>query len=1371
MSLLKQQRGLMAEPAGLGVSQGGDEGFVSHALRGGRMAWLAGLMLAVAMPELAFGQSVQDLTFDGQYQYKYMSKTPRVSNVTTLPPISVRGDFRVLDSDGLPDDDFTSGNTPLFGTQGGDLTFVEDRFDPQRDIQRSDMWLRFPNTVPFGTNVAIRVIATEAPVDTFAWAVSPTPEKSDFVDPTYPGDPLSDQFNTNRLIGDPTHSRWPIGDNRRGINPKRYDRAGAEINWTATVESNACGNAFVFYHFDGFANGGAYKIQFKVDGSGTWQDLPDSDRSSTNPIDLGCIPQPNLTHLKSASLDDTVAGVDGVADPGDQATYTFTLDNNGPGDLTNLSLADDTDFSGENTFPTPSFVSGTGTANATQIPEGESVTFEAIYTLTQADIDTGFIDNQAVANADFQDADSNTVSIDPVVSDTGTAPDGTTVTNPLTINTDGVDGTDDDPTRVILPQSPTITLEKVGTLNDNDGVEGLSAGDTIDYTFTITNTGNVNVSNIEITDPGATTVNGSAVTLGPGASDNTTYTATYSVTQGDIDTGSHTNTATATGDSPAGTDDVTANDDHTEGLNAQLTLLKGAQLDKSIVGDSNIANAGDEITYTFTLTNTGDFDLTNLDLQDDGSFTGGNALPSPGFASGTGGATATYLPVGESATFTTTYSLAQSDIDAGVVENQATVTTNQLTARVSDTSTDPDTNAITNPLDVDSDNNGTPNDDPTRVDLQDPSLALIKTADTTALQDPIQAGDVITYTFSVVNTGNVTLTNVDINDDLIDSTNPVGTLGTLAPGDTNNTITADYVITQADIEAGEISNTARATGAYTDIDGNPQTSTDDSGSASDNDAPTVTSIPKVPSMALSKSLAPADQKYRAVGNQLTYEITLENDGNITLYTSGVNNAVTDADADLTYVSGDTNSNNVLDVSETWTYKATYAVEQADLNNGEFINTAVANASADTDGNGSGDQALTATDSATAEADLAFITGRIFADNGLGGGIANDGTINGNESGLGGITVRVLALSSGVCSLESGTELASTVTTNGSGDWSVSLDADDAGTPACVVAETPTGFRAVSESAGTVLGTGNATPISTGAFDDDQMTFDVPTPGTTWQDVNFGKVARSSLRAGQQGTVGPNQGIEYRHRFTAGTAGTVDFALDNLILTPSDMDWSQLLRRDPGCDGQTDSTLPLTGIDVAAGDDICLVLRVVSSANAQLDDQHQVDLKATLSLDTINVTETLAVTDNTRVQLGQLKLDKEVRNLGVNLADGNDDVDSTFTTSNQANPCEVLRYRVTFTNLSDTKMAALEINDSTQAYTSLATQATCPSSNLLPANLSCTVTTLDGTNAEGYEGGIRWDFNGELAAGAQGAVSFDVRVAGPRPDLNLNSACQ
>ncbi len=59
----------------------------------------------------------------------------------------------------------------------------------------------------------------------------------------------------------------------------------------------------------------------------------------------------------------------------------------------------------------------------------------------------------------------------------------------------------DEDSREITVLNPSIELSKVGTLNDNDGTPGVSAGDTISYAFKVTNTGNALLSAVTVSDP------------------------------------------------------------------------------------------------------------------------------------------------------------------------------------------------------------------------------------------------------------------------------------------------------------------------------------------------------------------------------------------------------------------------------------------------------------------------------------------------------------------------------------------------------------------------------------------------------------------------------------------------------------------------------------------------------------------------------------------------------------------------------------------------------------------------------------------------------------------------------------------------------
>ena len=77
-------------------------------------------------------------------------------------------------------------------------------------------------------------------------------------------------------------------------------------------------------------------------------------------------------------------------------------------------------------------------------------------------------------------------------------------------------------------------------------------GDTINYAFTVTNTGDVTLTDVTLVDDTAIVAGGPIATLAPGEIDSTTFTATYVITQADVDAGEVVNTATVTGDDPDG---------------------------------------------------------------------------------------------------------------------------------------------------------------------------------------------------------------------------------------------------------------------------------------------------------------------------------------------------------------------------------------------------------------------------------------------------------------------------------------------------------------------------------------------------------------------------------------------------------------------------------------------------------------------------------------------------------------------------------------------------------------------------------------------------------------------------------------------------
>ena len=100
------------------------------------------------------------------------------------------------------------------------------------------------------------------------------------------------------------------------------------------------------------------------------------------------------------------------------------------------------------------------------------------YVVTQSDIDTGSITNQATAS-------------------------GTGV-NGLVTDLSGATVSDDIPTVTIIPESclDAIAITKTGVFNDVDTSGCTSLGvDTVTYTFTVTNGGNTPLTSVNVTDP------------------------------------------------------------------------------------------------------------------------------------------------------------------------------------------------------------------------------------------------------------------------------------------------------------------------------------------------------------------------------------------------------------------------------------------------------------------------------------------------------------------------------------------------------------------------------------------------------------------------------------------------------------------------------------------------------------------------------------------------------------------------------------------------------------------------------------------------------------------------------------------------------
>ncbi|WP_158238431.1 MULTISPECIES: DUF7507 domain-containing protein [Luteimonas] len=459
---------------------------------------------------------------------------------------------------------------------------------------------------------------------------------------------------------------------------------------------------------------------------------------------------------------------------------------------------------------------------------------------------------------------TNTVAVDGV--DCSTAGNDCTETTPIAL----APGLDSEKTLTAVNGVPVTVVEPV------------ALGDVLTYTITATNVGNVVLPTVTLTDARITP---GAITCAPLATAAVcTLTGTYTVIAADIVAGTVSNTAVVTTPDtpelcPAGATDVACRpslDVPTAAAAPSLTVVKTA-------GTPTGTIAGSTIAYSFLVTNTGNVPLADLAIDDD-------RLDAPAVCP------VTTLAPAASTTCTGTHTITQVEVDAGEVLNTATAT-----------GTPPGGGTTTSP----------PDDDDVTL-AATPSLTVVKTAGTPSGN---AVGSTIGYTFLVTNTGNVTLTGLAIDDAQLDAAAacPVTTLAPAA----STTCTGTHTITQAEVDAGEVLNTATATG--TPPGGGTTTSPPD-----DADVDIVRS----PGLATNKALgANADEDGSGtvtLGDTLTYTVTATNTGTVTL---------ADVDVRDDRITPDRIVCASLAPGASCVLTGTYAVTQADVNAGQLVNTA------------------------------------------------------------------------------------------------------------------------------------------------------------------------------------------------------------------------------------------------------------------------------------------------------------------------------------------------------------------------------------------------------------------------------------------------
>ncbi|WP_329056784.1 hypothetical protein OG738_21580 [Amycolatopsis sp. NBC_01488] len=553
--------------------------------------------------------------------------------------------------------------------------------------------------------------------------------------------------------------------------------------------------------------------------------------TNTAAVTSTLVDSPKLVLTNSVSgIDDTNGN--GLNDAGDVINYRVEATNAGNSTLAGATVTEQ--VTGGASHPV--------TLNCDPAMPGKIVitgtmTCTGSYTIAAGDVDTpgGTITASAAATATSRNGNGSPTSAGPVEAKTR------------------------------LTQHPDLTVKLTADKPaDTNGDGRIDTGDAISYSATVTNSGSVTLTDVGVTvdmtapaapAPTLTCTPGAGATLAPDAQ--LSCTGTYTLTQADVDQGEVVAAGTATGKS-GGTAVTSPASTATTPLNrsSALTVSKSVSGITDVNGNGNL-DVGDTIKYTIAVTNSGTVSLTGVSVVDQMTSPAG---PDPALTCAP--KQPATLAAGAVLTCTAAYKVTQADVDSGGVTNTATATG----AGPGGDSVSSDPAIVTEPL------------------TSAPALAISKTV--TGVSDEnhnsvTDAGDVISYSIVATDTGSTTLSEVSISDQLTPPAGPALGLHcsadppvTLKPTETLS-CTAQYTITQADVDKGSVINTAtanaKAPGNHNVTSGPGQATTPLSSK------PALSVVSAVTSIEDRNSDTITDQ-----GDVLVYTVTVTNTGSVTV---------------------------------------------------------------------------------------------------------------------------------------------------------------------------------------------------------------------------------------------------------------------------------------------------------------------------------------------------------------------------------------------------------------------------------------------------------------------------------------------------------
>ncbi|MGB2757733.1 MAG: SdrD B-like domain-containing protein, partial [Acidimicrobiia bacterium] len=584
----------------------------------------------------------------------------------------------------------------------------------------------------------------------------------------------------------------------------------------------------------------------------------------------------------------TVASVTDALDGATGTTHTNTVTVNAE-DPSGASISDDDTVTVDIVAST---IAVTKVGNPKSIHEGDTVTYtfevtgtgDPISSVTVVDTDAACNSSMSGPTGDngdgiFQAGETWKYTCDVAVTD---ALDGTTNTDHT--NTVTASGKDLAGTTISANASETVDIvaSQIG-VTKTANVDPIHEGDTVTYTFHVTNVGDP-ISNVTLNDTDSA-CNTSLV--GPTGGDGNaflddgeewTYTCDVTVTDaldGTTNT-DHTNTVTATGDDPAG---VSSTADATETVD-----IVGSSLDISKTPSTLALHEGETVTYTFVVTGHGD-PQHNVTVSDS------DAACNTSLAGPTGGDGNAFLNDGEGWTYTCVVVVTDA-LDGTALTDH----TNTVDARALDPLGNPATATAQ-----------------ATVDIVGATLNVVKSANPTRIHE----GGTVTYSFDVTTAldpiWNVTLSDTDA---------PCNASMTAPTGDDGDSIlqvgeiwhyTCTVIVTDALDGTTNTDHTNTATVNGEDSLGAPLTWTDGEIVDIIGSKVAITKTPSLPAIHTGESVT------------YTFVATLVGDP---VTSPTINDSDTQCNASMSTPSGDTNNDGILQATEQWTYTCTLAVTDA-----------------------------------------------------------------------------------------------------------------------------------------------------------------------------------------------------------------------------------------------------------------------------------------------------------------------------------------------------------------------------------------------------------------------------------------------------------